>query len=618
MILMDMRDKLLIVIITFILFIESVIVFRSQVSLLWFIIILFVYLEIIKELVIKGSYKKLYKGIENDYRKYEMALEASKGSVWEWDDKSKKLYISNRINKVLNIKKEINSFQQICKYIDIPERKRFIEFYYNLYKNKDLNEFTIEHSITTVDGHKVILSSQGRGFIKENVYYLSGIITDITDKKAKESEINFMSYHDIVTGMPNRRYFINEMNNVIENKKINHGKIAIIFIDLDNFKNINDSYGHDIGDILLIKFCNILCNVFNKDSFISRFGGDEFVVAQYGIKKEEDIEKKLENLFEALKSNIQIEEREIYCTVSIGVSIYKKDGKDIETLLKRADIAMYRAKSDGKNKYQFCNEYILESVNKEYKIQKALRTAIENNEIYLVYQPKFNLRNERVYGYECLARWNSNVLGDISPLEFIPVAENSGVIIELEKYIIDIAFRKCKELSLMTDKIFKMSINLSNIQIRDEKIVNYIRNKLKEYDLNPSYIEFEIKESVIINSSKRNLEILRKLKILGVSIALDDFGTGYSSLSYLRILPIDVLNIDKSFIDAIKKDKKSNYIIESIIELSHNLELRVVAEGVETEAQIEYLKEIGCDIIQGFYYNKPEKFDVASKMLLIE
>ena len=353
-----------------------------------------------------------------------------------------------------------------------------------------------------------------------------------------------------------------------------------------------------------------------ENSILARYGGDEFVLVLYELNEKKEVKNLLDNIIKRLSQPIIIDNKEIFISISVGVSIYPIDGKDMGILLKRADMAMYLAKINGKNRYEFFDLRILEVLNREFNIENGLRIAIDNEEIKLVYQPKVNINTEEVIGFEVLVRWKSNELGEVSPIEFIPIAENSGLIISIGKFIIDESFKKCKELSLKTDKRFKISINLSEVQIRDEEVVSFIREELERYDLDADYIEFEITENIIMKSAEKNIETLKRLKSLGVTLALDDFGTGYSSLSYLRTLPIDVLKIDKSFIDGISMEEKSEYIINSIINLSHCLNLLVVAEGVETKDQFEYLKNSSCDIIQGYYFSKPISFEEASKMII--
>lgn len=711
----------------------------SLLSIMLFIILLLM----IRLVYINKKYEKLYKLAESSKRRYRMAIDALEGAIWEWNSENNKLYMSKKIKDILKINKDIESFDEWFSFIVEDEREDIKIFIENIIHNRILDNFILESSIVDFSGEKLLLKMQGNGKVRNNVFYLSGLIvditerkrvenmnkvienknrlavegskdiafwwnvnqniisidysireyleikgegdvlipdkswkkfileddidlynkkinkvlnskkdefysidyrilskdnkvvwlqskgkktlekngdlfihgafSDITDRKEKEIEINYLSFNDEVTRIPNRRFFVREVTNHINNYP--NEKIAFIFIDLDNFKYVNDTYGHDAGDLLLIEFTKIIKNMKIKDSLFARYGGDEFIIVQYNIQEKNQIKYILDNIIKKLSNPIIINDKEIFCTLSIGVSVYPIDGGDMPILLKRADMAMYLAKVNGKNRYEFFDIKILEILNREFDIEKGLRVAVDKSEIKMLYQPKIKVDTEEVIGFESLVRWNSKSLGIVSPSEFIPIAESSGLIIPIGKYIINESFRKCKELTLKTNKKFKMAINLSEVQIRDEDIVSFISESLKFYDLSAEYIEFEITESIIMKSAEKNISTLEKLKKLGVSLALDDFGTGYSSLSYLRTLPIDVLKIDKSFIDGIIIEEKSEYIINSIVELSHYLSLLVVAEGVETKEQLDFLKKISCDVIQGYYFSRPVEFDEAIKMI---
>ncbi len=708
-------------------------------------IMVFVILILITELIFTDKkYKKLYKLAEANRRRYIMAIDALEGAIWEWNSESNKLYISTKIKDILKIDDNIDNFEMWYSFIDEEEREDIRIFIENIIKNKICDNFILECSLRDSMDKKTIVKIQGKGIGKKNIFYLSGFIvditerkktenmnkvienknrlaiegakdivfwwnvnqniisidssikkyldiegegdliitdtswqnyilkedinryneqikkvmdskkdefysieyrilskdnkpvwlqskgkkrlekngdlfihgalSDITERKEKEIEINYLSFNDEVTGIPNRRYFVREVTKRIRHYK--NEKMAFIFIDLDNFKYINDTYGHDAGDLLLIEFTKIIKNMQIEDSLFARYGGDEFVIVQYNLQEKHQIKSILDNIIKKLSNPIIINDKEVFCTLSIGVSIYPIDGKDMAILLKRADMAMYLAKINGKNRYEFFDIGILEILNREFDIEKGLRVAIDRDEIQLLYQPKVNVSTGEIVGFESLVRWNSKELGEVSPSEFIPIAENSGLIIPIGEYIIEESFKKCKKLAENTSKSFKMAINLSEVQIRDEEIVSFVNNTLKKYNLDAKYIEFEITESIIMKSAEKNIKTLEKLKKLGVTLALDDFGTGYSSLSYLRTLPIDVLKIDKSFIDGILIEQKSEYIINSIVDLSHYLNLLVVAEGVENKKQLDYLKKISCDVIQGYYFSKPIEFNNAMKMLI--
>jgi diguanylate cyclase (GGDEF)-like protein/PAS domain S-box-containing protein len=711
----------------------------SLLSIMLFIILLLM----IRLVYINKKYEKLYKLAESSKRRYRMAIDALEGAIWEWNSENNKLYMSKKIKDILKINKDIESFDEWFSFIVEDEREDIKIFIENIIHNRILDNFILESYIVDFSGEKLLLKVQGNGKVRNNVFYLSGLIvditerkrvenmnkvienknrlavegskdiafwwnvnqniisidysireyleikgegdvlisdkswkkfileddidlynkkinkvlnskkdefysidyrilskdnkvvwlqskgkktlekngdlfihgafSDITDRKEKEIEINYLSFNDEVTRIPNRRFFVREVTNHINNYP--NEKIAFIFIDLDNFKYVNDTYGHDAGDLLLIEFAKIIKNMKIKDSLFARYGGDEFIIVQYNIQEKNQIKYILDNIIKKLSNPIIINDKEIFCTLSIGVSVYPIDGGDMPILLKRADMAMYLAKVNGKNRYEFFDIKILEILNREFDIEKGLRVAVDKSEIKMLYQPKIKVDTEEVIGFESLVRWNSKSLGIVSPSEFIPIAESSGLIIPIGKYIINESFRRCKELTLKNNKKFKMAINLSEVQIRDEDIVSFISESLKFYDLSAEYIEFEITESIIMKSAERNISTLEKLKKLGVSLALDDFGTGYSSLSYLRTLPIDVLKIDKSFIDGIVIEEKSEYIINSIVELSHYLSLLVVAEGVETKEQLDFLKRISCDVIQGYYFSRPVEFDEAIRMI---
>lgn len=690
------------------------------------------------------KYKKLYNLAEVNKRRYRMAIEALDGVIWEWNSENNKLFMSKKIKSILKIDRDISDFSDWLAFILEEEREDIRIFIEDTINKKILENFILEHSVIDTNGNRLIISFQGKGNIRNDIFYLSGVITDntekkkiekvekaneyknklalegckdivfwwnisekiisigsdikkyinlsgdgdilipisvwesyiisddleeyrnninsiiksgknkfytmeyrilgkdnkkywievkgkktvekngeifvygaiseITNRKEKEIEINHLSYYDEVTGIPNRRFFMKEASRLI--RELFNVNIAFIFIDLDNFKYVNDTYGHDYGDALLYEFSKIILEMQIDNSFLARYGGDEFVLVKSNIEGKNEIKGILDNIIKKLSNPLIIKDREIYSTLSIGVSIYPFDGKDIGILLKRSDMAMYLAKINGKNRYEFFDLKLLEVLDREFEIEKGLRRAIDKEEIRFLYQPKVNVNTGKVIGFELLVRWHSKNMGIVSPKEFIPIAENSGLIIPIGKYIIDESFKKCKELSLNTNKKFKMAINLSEVQIRDDEIVDYISMTLKKYNLDASYIELEITESIIMKSADKNIKTLEKLKELGVTLALDDFGTGYSSLSYLRTLPIDVLKIDKSFIDGILIEEKSEYIINSIIELSHYLNLLVVAEGVETKEQLVYLEKSSCDIIQGYYFSEPIEFEDICEMII--
>ena len=547
-------------------------------------------------------------------QEYTLSIEAINGAIWIWDDKSNKVYVSNKIRELLGLEKEKITLEEWYKFIIESDFKRVKAYFESICLNRMCISTNIRYSIKAINGQTIHIEYNGKGSISNGIYSLAGVIMDITSEKNNENKIKLMNYYDNITGIQNKKMFIEKFKQLINNSS-NKSKLGIIFFDIDNFKNINDSYGHEVGDEILLRLCKRIENILDGRHTFARFGGDEFIIAFSNVINQIEIKDFLDELLLKVRKPFYVDSRKICCSISIGVSIYPNDSNRLDILLKTADMAMHTAKEEGKNRYKFFDISILNILKRQSEIEKALRTAIENNEIFMVFQPKISIKDEKVNGFEALVRWVNDELGFISPAEFIPIAESSGLIIDLGKYIIEESFKKCKELYCSTKSKFHIAINISDIQLREEGFISFISEMLEKYNIPPEFIEFEITEGVIMKSVVKNIELLIGLKRLGVSIALDDFGTGYSSLSYLKRLPIDVLKIDKSFVDGIGVDEKSEYIAESIIKLSHSLNLKVVAEGVETKEQLGYLDKMKCDVAQGYYFSKPEKFEVIKEMI---
>ncbi len=568
-------------------------------------------------LFIQECINKIQK-IDSEYKLckqgYTLSIEAINGAIWIWDDKSEKVYISNKIRELLGLEKDRITLEQWYECIVESDFKRVKAYFESICFNRLCISTNIKYYIRDINGQTIHIEYRGKGSISDGIYNLSGVIVEITNEKNSEEKIQFMNYYDDITGIPNRKMFTEKFQGLMNNNS-KKSKLGIIFFDIDNFKNINDTYGHEVGDEILLKLCHRIENILDGRHTFARFGGDEFIIAFSDVINEIEIKGFLDELLLKVSKPFDVNNKKIYCSISIGVSVYPNDANRLDILLKTADMAMHTAKEEGKNRYKFFDINILKILKRQYEIEKALRTAIENKEIFMVFQPKILIKGEKVNGFEALVRWVNDELGFISPAEFIPIAEKSGLIIDLGKYIIEESFKKCRELCCSTKSKFHIAINISDIQLREEGFISFVSEMLEKYNIPPEFIEFEITEGVIMKSIVKNIELLIELKRLGVSIALDDFGTGYSSLSYLKRLPIDVLKIDKSFIDGIGVDEKSEYIAESIIKLSHSLNLKVVAEGVETKEQLGYLDKMKCDAAQGYYFSKPEKFHVIKEMI---
>lgn len=426
-----------------------------------------------------------------------------------------------------------------------------------------------------------------------------------TIMEEKEEKLNYLAFIDVLTELPNRKMFINRLDLLVMLSANKREKFVVVFIDLDNFKRINDSRGHHIGDLLLQATALRLQALIHKEDMLGRLGGDEFALIIQRKLKEAEILEYVESLRTVLMDSFIIENTEFSISASFGISIYPQDGIDSSELLKCADTAMYKAKDNGKNAAQFFNKEMKEEFLKKIEFEKRLRSSLQNKEIFLVFQPQYSSDSKQLRGFEALARWRSPELGFVSPTDFIPVAEETRYIIPLGEWILR---ETCKMIQHIQEEYHVdvvISVNISLVQINDPSFVQMVNNVLEETKCSGKHLEFEVTESVFISSVEYVVGVFVELKKMGIRIALDDFGTGYSSLSYLQKLPIDTLKIDKSFIDSINVIASNKQIVGSIISLVHKMEISVIAEGVETEQQLDYLIEEDCDSIQGFLWGKP-------------
>jgi diguanylate cyclase (GGDEF)-like protein len=452
------------------------------------------------------------------------------------------------------------------------------------------------------------------------------LVRDITERKQAEEQISYLAYHDNLTGLPNNRLFKDRLKQSIAHAERNKTKIAVMFLDLDRFKLINDSMGHDIGDKLLQVIGDRLMegvrrqdsvgiNISHSTTSVARLGGDEFTILLEDITSINTINVVAKRLIDIIAEPMLIDAQEVFTSTSIGISIYPNDGNEAEILLKHADTAMYHAKKQGRNNYQFFDESMNLASIEQLAIETNLRKAIENNELILHYQPQVDVRSGQIVGMEALLRWKHPTKGFISPAVFIPVAEETGQIAVLGEWVIRQACRQGADWESQGYKPVCISVNLSAKQLREERLNEIIARILFETGMNPKYLGLELTESAIIIDPELALSRLHNIKSLGVKLSLDDFGTGYSSLSYLKRFPIDTLKIDQSFIRDILVERENAALVKAIISMAHSLDMDVVAEGVEVQEQLEYLGANGCDTIQGFLFSRPLPADEIAKML---
>ena len=430
------------------------------------------------------------------------------------------------------------------------------------------------------------------------------LITNEDQLRNNYDHIEYLAYHDILTNLPNKISFLDYVNATLISSPGSSKSHAVYFVDLDNFKTVNDTLGHEYGDSLLIHTAKILTSL-GESGMLARAGGDEFLIFRENIDSKEEALVYAHEIINRFKDPIELEGESIYLSMSIGIAIYPDNGLSPNALIKNADIAMYKSKDTGKCKYTLFDSKMEEKLNRNANIVEILRGAIENKDIYLQYQPQYDLSANTIMGFEALMRMRSDQLGFISPEEFIPIAEESGLIMELSAWLIREACIFNKKLIDCGAKPRHVSVNISSVQINRSGFIDFLSGILDETGLPPKYLVLEITESTLVSSIMDAAELLYSLQNLGVKISLDDFGTGYSSLNYLTNMPINTLKIDKSFVNNICSSKKDACIAESIITLAHSLKIKVVAEGVESTEQLQLLKKLKCDIVQGFVLSIP-------------
>lgn len=448
-----------------------------------------------------------------------------------------------------------------------------------------------------------------------NITHYVAVSEDITERKADQERIAFMATHDELTNLPNRNLLHDRLEQAIAHAKRYNSKMAVLFLDIDHFKFINDSLGHQIGDDLLKVLAQRLKTVLRNEDTVARFGGDEFVVILPEISTLADIKNVANNLLHQIKKTYHIGEHELVVTGSIGISIYPSDATDADDLIQHADSAMYLAKENGRSNSQFYTSEINDKVMRRMTMEKALRKAIENEELVLHYQPKVDLNTKKIVGMEALVRWQHPELGLVSPVEFIPLAEETGLILPLGEWVMITACKQMKEWQQDYPDLSNMSINVSALQFWQKDFVETAKYIIQQSGVSIEKIEFELTESVVMNDIESAISTMEELKKFGIALSIDDFGTGYSSLSYLQRFPVDVLKIDRSFIMDLQPEKSNSAIIRSILALADNFNLRVVAEGIENDYQHQTLRALGCHYGQGYYFSHPECADDIIKKL---
>ncbi|MFV9568044.1 EAL domain-containing protein [Thermoanaerobacter mathranii] len=555
--------------------------------------------------------------LKRSEERYRLVVEGASDGLWDWDLITDTAYISERWKDIIGLDKEVvNNYRETwTKFIHPKDVKTVINNLRN-HLEKKTPFYLCEYRIKTKDGRYIWVLSRGKALWNEEgrAIRMAGSHTDITERKQMESKLKHMAFYDPLTDLPRREVFMDRLKIAMANAKRNGKKLAVFFLDLDNFKTINDSLGHHIGDRLLKKIAKKLKACLRESDTVSRVGGDEFVILLPDIIDIEDTNKVANRILELFNQPIKFNNHELYVTISIGIAIYPDHGKNEKAIVKNADIAMYRAKRDGKNGFQYFDSITRKEVEVANIIRRDLRVALENGQFFLCYQPLVDIKTGKVASMEALLRWQHPKKGLISPIHFIPIAEETRQIISIGEWMLRTACRQMKEWLNMGYSGFSVSVNVSVHQLQQPDFAKVVLDILNEIDLEPRFLELEITETVLIEAMDTVARNLYRLKEVGVKIIIDDFGTENSSFKYIQKFMVDGLKIDRSFVSNIKVEV-NKAIVDAIIFLGHRMKLGVTAEGVETKEQLDYLVESGCDKVQGYYFSKPLPPDEAIRMV---
>ena len=448
-------------------------------------------------------------------------------------------------------------------------------------------------------------------YLADNKQVIS-IVRDISEQYQASELIKKHAFYDTLTGLPNRFLSLDRLSQMLNEAERKKDKAAVLFLDLDDFKKVNDTLGHEVGDKLLIEAAIRLRKVVRKEDTLGRLGGDEFILLVRNLSSEYNALSIAENLLRAFREPFKLDSRELILTLSIGIAMYPENGTDSSKLLRNADTAMYKAKSLGRNTYSFFTKEMNINMLRRLEIEEQMRGALERGEFEVYYQPQVDAVKRKVIGAEALLRWHNPKLGQVTPDEFIPIAEHTGLIIPIGQFVLEQALSFLNTWQTYKQTSLRIAVNLSPRQFRDTKLLFFIETALIKANIPAVQLELEITEGVLMEGQAYINDALSKLHELGVTLSMDDFGTGYSSLSYLRQYAFDILKIDKSFITGITDNKSDCDLVKGTLAMAHSLGLRVVAEGVETKGQFELLSELACDYIQGYYFSKP----ITAKQLL--
>ncbi len=552
---------------------------------------------------------------------------------WDWDIVRDRVRWSDEIYRLFGIEPDAlgPSLQSFLNFVHPDDRQLVTLAIDDALSNKA--PYLVEHRIIGRDGGEVTVEQQAEVVFGSNDVPLRmiGTVQDVSDRKRTEQQIHQLAFYDSLTGLPNRDLFRERAERALRSAKRNGQKMALIFLDLDEFKYINDTLGHDAGDELLCEIASYLSHSIRASDLVakaqtedphkaslSRLGGDEFTVLLPDLHEVEVAARVAGRVLEQLRRPMKIQGKEFFVTGSMGIAIYPDDGDSVEILLKNADIAMYHAKQGGRNSFRFYARHMDERVQLRLSMEGKLKRALERDELTLHYQPKVEIETGRIIGIEALLRWNNPDMGQVAPAKFIPVAEETGLIVPIGEWVMYNACNRAqtwRQAGLVT---VDMAVNLSSHQFRRGGLVEMVGKVLDETGLDARFLELELTESVIMENVEETISVLNQLKTMGIILSVDDFGTGYSSMAYLKRFPLDIVKIDRSFVKDITTDINDATIIKAIIALARGLNLTSIAEGVETEEQLQFLRRHGCDQMQGYLVSRPVPAEQMEQLLRAE
>jgi diguanylate cyclase (GGDEF)-like protein/PAS domain S-box-containing protein len=520
--------------------------------------------------------------------------------LWEMDSQNRFTYCSDSVKDIIGYTSEEVIGNNICEYFTAENNS------YDLTMRKRENLVNVECMCMHKMGNRVCMLISSKAIIKDGIFVgFRGVFKDITQQKVQDLKIQKLAYYDILTGLQNRTMFQNKLDMMVNLSQISKQKFALMFLDIDRFKYINDSMGHISGDLLLKEVALILKRSVGASGSLYRLGGDEFTIILPNIQKKVEMCTIADKILKELVKPIIINGKQLFVTISIGIAIFPIDGSDSLSILKNADTAMYMAKDNGRNRYTFYDNSTEEKNRSRIYFEEILYSALKNKEFIVQYQPQVDSFTGKPMGVEALVRINSKQYGIIPPNDFIPLAEELGLIEQIDERTFE---ECCRQYSVWRNKGYentRIAINLSAIQLRNKRFVKKYIHYMEKYNVTPSDIQLEITENALIENEDMALEILTEFKKYGVKIALDDFGTGHSSLHCIKIYPIDIVKIDRTFVKDSISNSKNISIIGAIVHMAKELNLKIVAEGVETFEQYEMIKSLGCNEIQGYYFCKP-------------